>query len=309
MISCLASGGFCFAWINRENYSSSSSIFQSILTQVRTAKARGTCFYSMSEMAADTKFFIWLLLLSGSSLCFGSDPDVQCLKNVQQSVIDPNGILESSWIFDNPTDGFICQFTGVECWHPDENRVLTLRLSNLGLQGRFPQGLEKCTSLNGLNLSSNNFSGPIPSDIAWQLSFLTSLDLSYNDFSGEIPVGILNLTYLDTLNLQHNQLRGPILWLPVLPRLQLFNVADNQLSGPIPSYLQMFPPSSFAGNQGLCNRPLADCARRKLHRINDESSVGAAAGFVVGFVVAFYFSRCFIFSKRLRPYVFHIWIH
>ncbi|CAO2167332.1 unnamed protein product, partial [Urochloa humidicola] len=73
------------------------------------------------SMADDIKFVLWLLLLSGLSSCFGSDLDVQCLKTVQESVIDPNGILKSSWIFNSSTVGFICQFTGVECWHPFEN--------------------------------------------------------------------------------------------------------------------------------------------------------------------------------------------
>jgi hypothetical protein len=44
----------------------------------------------------------------------------------------------------------------------------------------------------------------------------------------------------------------------------------------------------------------------RLYRINDESSIGAAAGFVVGFVVAFYFPHLFVFSQRLHPYVVRI---
>lgn len=251
------------------------------------------------------RFVLLSLLLSGSASCSGSDLDIQCLKTVRESVIDPNGILKSSWIFENNSFGFICRFTGVECWHPDENRVLSLRLSNLGLQGQFPQGLENCTSMTGLDLSSNNFSGPIPSNIAWQLSSLTFLDLSYNKFSGELPIGISNITYLNTLNLQHNQLRGQIPDRYEFSRLNLFNVANNQLSGPIPLHLQMFPPSNFAGNQGLCGAPLAACDRRSKW-ISDESSIGAAVGLVVGFVVAFYFPHCFIFSQRLRPYFFRI---
>ncbi|CAO1946862.1 unnamed protein product [Urochloa humidicola] len=263
-------------------------------------------------MADDIKFVLWLLLLSGLSSCFGSDLDVQCLKTVQESVIDPNGILKSSWIFNSSTVGFICQFTGVECWHPFENRVLSLRLSNLGLQGQFPRGLENCTSMSGLDLSSNNFSGPIPSDISQQVPFLTSMDLSYNSFSGEIPVLISNMTYLNTLNLQHNQLGRQIpQQFSLFSRLLTFNVADNQLSGPIPWTLQKFSSSNFAGNRGLCGPPLEDCGGRskrrlRLHRINDESSIGAAAGFVVGFVVAFYFPHLFVFSQRLHPYVFRI---
>ncbi|CAL4972730.1 unnamed protein product [Urochloa decumbens] len=266
----------------------------------------------MYKMADDIKFVLWLLLLSSSSSCFGSDLDVQCLKTVQQSVIDLNGILKSSWIFDNSTVGFICRFTGVKCWHPDENRVLSLRLSNLGLEGQFPRGLENCTSMTGLDLSSNNFSGPIPSDILLQVPFLSSLDLSYNSFSGQIPVLISNMIYLNTLNLQHNQLSGQIpSQFRLFSRLLSFNVADNQLSGTIPSALQNFSSSTFAGNQGLCGPPLEGCGGRsgwrlRLHRINDESSIGAAAGFVMGFVVAFYFPHLFVFSQRLHPYVFRI---
>ncbi|CAO1942590.1 unnamed protein product [Urochloa humidicola] len=226
----------------------------------------------MYKMADDIKFVLWLLLLSGLSSCFGSDLDVHCLKTLQESVIDPNGILKSSWIFDDSFVGYICRFTGVECWHPDENRVLSLRLSNLGLQGQFPRGLENCTSMTGLDLSSNNFSGLIPSDIL----------LQHNQLSGQIPQQF-----------------------SVFSRLHMFNVADNQLSGPIPSALQKFSSSNFAGNQGLCGPPLED-KRLRLHRINDESSIGAAAGFVVGFVVAFYFPHLFVFSQRLHPYVFRI---
>ncbi|CAO2182080.1 unnamed protein product [Urochloa humidicola] len=266
----------------------------------------------MSRMADDIKFVLWLLLLSGSSSCFGSDLDVQCLKTVQQSVIDPNGILKSSWIFDDSIPGFICRFTGVECWHPDENRVLSLHLDNLGVEGQFPRGLKNCTSMNGLDLSNNNFSGPIPSDISQQAPFLTSLDLSYNSFSGEIPVLIYNMSFLNTLNLQHNQLSGQIPQrFSLFSRLTSFNIADNQLSGPIPPALQNYSSANFAGNQGLCGSPLEDCVgsskwRLRLHRINDESSIGAAAGFVVGFVVAFYFPHLFVFSQRLHPYVFRM---
>jgi hypothetical protein len=79
----------------------------------------------------------------------------------------------------------ICDFTGVLCWNSDEDRVLSLNLNNLGLEGRFPQGLEYCTSLVSLDLSINNLSGLIPPDIARQLPYLSSLDLSYNNFSGE----------------------------------------------------------------------------------------------------------------------------
>ncbi|XP_037407725.1 probably inactive leucine-rich repeat receptor-like protein kinase At5g48380 [Triticum dicoccoides] len=161
---------------------------------------------------------------------------VRCLKSVQQSVIDPSGVLKSSWNFENTTKGYICRFTGVDCWYPGENRVLSLRIGNLGLEGPFPQGLQNCSSVTDLDLSNNNFSGPIPQDISRQMPYLTSLDLSYNSFSGSIPQNISNMTYLNVLNLQHNQLSGQIPpQFTLLTRLTAINVADNLLSGPIPS--------------------------------------------------------------------------
>lgn len=271
-----------------------------------------------SGMAGDTKSILWLLFLSSSSLCYGSEADIQCLRSIKQSVIDPIGVLKSSWNFNSATAGFICKFTGVECWHPDEDRVLNLRLSNQGLQGPFPQGLQNCSSITGLDLSSNNFSGPIPPDISRQMPYMQYLDLSYNSFSGSIPQNISNMTYLNGLNLQHNQLSGqipPQFSLLTRTRLTTFSVADNLLSGPIPSMLENFSASSFVGNQGLCGAPLDECSasrkrkgriRIRLHRINDESSIGAAVGFVAGFVVAFYFPHRFICSERLRAYIVRI---
>ena len=70
----------------------------------------------MSWMFCGIRFFLWFLLLRSSSFCSGSELDVRCLKTVQRSVIDPRGVLESSWNFSS----FICSFTGVECWYPDE---------------------------------------------------------------------------------------------------------------------------------------------------------------------------------------------
>ncbi|KAL6619231.1 hypothetical protein ACP70R_034370 [Stipagrostis hirtigluma subsp. patula] len=256
----------------------------------------------MTNRLAPLRALFFLLL---SATCFSSELDVQCLRVLQKSVIDPNGILKSSWNFDNVTNGFICKFTGVECWHPDENRVLSLHLSNLGLQGPFPRGLQNCTSMTGLDLSSNSFSGPIPSDISLQVPFLTSLDLSYNSFSGEIPVLISNMTYLNTLNLQHNQLSGQIPGqFSLFSRLTTFNVADNRLSGPIPYALgNKYPASNFAGNQGLCGSPLDDCQASSKSK-STAAIIGAVVGVVVviiiGVVVVFFCLRKLPAKKKAK---------
>ncbi|XBI67242.1 hypothetical protein VPH35_046635 [Triticum aestivum] len=204
----------------------------------------------------DTMFlFLFLLLSSSSSLCFGSEQDIQCLRSVQQSVIDPLGVLKSSWNFGYATGGYICDFTGIP--------------------------------------------------------YVTSLNLSYNKFSSEIPESIANLAYLNVLKLQHNQLSGQIPErFSMLSRLTTFIVADNLLSGPIPTFAHDFSPLYFAGNRDLCGAPLDECPRSRrwrlipirLHKINDESSIGVAVGFVLGFVVAFYFHL--LCCERLLPCVF-----
>jgi|UniRef100_B9N8Q1 hypothetical protein len=61
-----------------------------------------------------------------------TEPDVYCLKSIKDSLEDPYNHF-SSWDFADQTEGFICRFAGVECWHPDENRVLKLALSNMGI--------------------------------------------------------------------------------------------------------------------------------------------------------------------------------
>lgn len=237
---------------------------------------------SMANHYAALRVILLLLLVF---TCFASEADIQCLKSVQQSVNDPNGVLKSSWNFENATVGFICRFTGVECWHPDEDRVLSLRLGNLGLQGPFPRGLQNCSSMTGLDLSNNNFSGPIPQEISREIPYLTSLDLSYNGFSGAIPQNISNMTYLNVLNLQHNQFSGQIpLQFNLLTRLTQFNVADNQLTGFIPSLFTKFSASNFAGNQGLCGAPLDECQASAKSK-NTSVIVGAIVGVVVVIII------------------------
>jgi hypothetical protein len=207
-------------------------------------------------------------------LCYGTVSDIECLKRVKAS-IDPNNKLD--WTFNNHTEGSICGFRGVDCWNPNENKVLSLHLGSIGLKGGFPDGLENCSSMTSLDLSSNSLSGTIPADISKRLQYITNLDLSYNSFSGEIPEALANCTYLNAVNLQHNKLTGVLPGqLAALSRLSQFNVADNQLSGQIPSSLSKFPSSNFA-NQDLCGKPLSnDCTA------TSSSRTGVIIGSAVG---------------------------
>lgn len=86
-----------------------------------------------------------------------------------------------------------------------------------------------------LNLSSNGFSGHIPSSLA-NLTTLESLDLSNNKLSGQIPPSLGDLTSLSNITVSHNQLVGQI------PQSTQFQTQDA---------------SSFEDNMGLCGRPLS----------------------------------------------------
>ncbi|XP_016650403.1 PREDICTED: probable LRR receptor-like serine/threonine-protein kinase At1g34110 [Prunus mume] len=202
---------------------------------------------------------LWLLL--SCSFSVGVESDINCLKSIKASLEDTLGYLNSSWDFSNNTEGFICNFLGVECWHPHESKVLNLKLSDLGLKGSFPQGVANCTSLTGLDLSSNQLNGPLPTDIDKIITFITSLDLSYNSFTGQIPMKLSNCSYLNVLKLDNNKFSGIIPpEISQLARIKTFSVANNQLSGPVPNFNNTsIGPESYANNTGLCGGPLKHC--------------------------------------------------
>ncbi|KAK2635102.1 hypothetical protein Ddye_029894 [Dipteronia dyeriana] len=249
---------------------------------------------------------IGLVILLSISVSYATSTDIECLKEFKNSVEDPFNYL-FSWDFNNNTEGFICKFTGVECWHPDENKVLNIRLSNMDLKGQFPRGFENCSSMTGLDLSNNKFSGSIPSDISMRLHYVTSLDLSSNNFSGEIPSGLANCSFLNSLKLNDNRFTGKIpLELGVLNRIKTFSVANNLLTGPIP-YINStaVSPEDYAGNLGLCGNFLKACPGTQ-----KKSRAGIIAGAAIGGVtftslilgiVLCYFTRVVVKKKEEDP--------
>nr|XP_018483969.1 PREDICTED: probably inactive leucine-rich repeat receptor-like protein kinase At5g48380 [Raphanus sativus] len=248
-----------------------------------------------------------LCLLLLSSIIDADEANLNCLSSIKSQLGDPNGYL-SGWIIRNDTPGYICKFNGVTCWHDDENRVLSIKLSGYGLVGEFPLGIKNCSDLTGLELSRNNFSGPLPTNIASLIPSVTTLDLSDNSFSGEIPVGIANITFLNELMLNGNQFTGTLPpQLGQLGRLKKLSVANNRLSGPIPTFNETVlkvGASDFAGNAGLCGKPLDQCkgpasSRAKVIVIAAVGGLVAAA-LVVGVVLFFYFRRLAAIRKKLQ---------
>lgn len=223
----------------------------------------------------------------------GGESDIYCLKSIKDTLEDPYNYL-SSWNFNNKTEGFICDFVGIECWHRDENRVLNAKLSNMGLKGQFPRGLQNCSSLTGLDLSLNLLTGSIPSDISTLLPFATVIDLSSNKFIGEIPSSFGNCTFLNILKLDDNMLRGHIPQeLGQLPKLKIITFTNNHLSGPVP----LFPQgtiSIYANNSKLCGGPLPPCPLDSSSDFPQSFKKGLLVGyaFSVTSVIVIYISYC-----------------
>lgn len=231
-----------------------------------------------------------------------AEDDTPCLEEFKNSVKDPNNYL-SNWNLQNNSQGNVCSFSGVQCWNNQENKVLSLKLDQAGLSGAFPSGLQKCSSLTGLSLSGNEFSGNIPSNICDQVHFLTTLDLSENSFSGPIPDNLVNCTYLNKLYLQKNKLTGSIPWgIGILARLNDLDLSTNSLIGTIPTNLinRPFTASAFQNNPGLCGPPLGTTCNSGSPSKSKGVYVGIAVGvvLVIVLVCAFIMWRVLIYSRK-----------
>ncbi|KAL6989197.1 hypothetical protein U1Q18_014950 [Sarracenia purpurea var. burkii] len=174
----------------------------------------------------------------------------------------------------------------VPSWFSD----ISMRLAYLNLSHNQISGLLPDLSLNisceikycGIDLSSNNFSGPIPpvppnvtflnlskNKLLGSVSFLCAingetfsyLDLSNNLLSGELPDCWAQFKVLSVISLSTNRLSGKIpTSLADLSFLGKLDLSNNNLSGKIPSgtQLQSFEVAAYSGNPELCGLPLPE---------------------------------------------------
>lgn len=128
------------------------------------------------------------------------------------------------------------------------NLLRKLILFRNNFSGGFPPSLANCTPLARIRVQNNQLNGSVPHGFGQ--TNLTYLDLSSNSFSGPIPLDLARAPKLQYLNVSRNGFEVGLpgnIW--TSPSLQIFSASWSRLVGPIPS---------FKGCQKLYNIQLAD---------------------------------------------------
>ncbi|CAN0858026.1 LRR receptor-like serine/threonine-protein kinase FLS2 [Linum grandiflorum] len=167
-------------------------------------------------------------------------PDSDALRALKES-IDPVTITASSFLYSwdfsvDPCDSSGA-FLGVLCSFPLDNstsRVVAIGLDAAGYDGFLTHEIGNLTELATLDLTNNNFRGPIPETIV-NLRQLTKFLISENLFTGQIPEGITKLKKLEEIDISHNHLSGDIpAKITSLRSLNRLIISDNAITGRLP---------------------------------------------------------------------------
>lgn len=225
--------------------------------------------------------FLVLLIFSYLVVPTNSLTDSEILLKFRDYLV--NTTVLASWKpSTNPCSGDHGNWIGVRC---AGGSVSALKLENLGLtgyidvdtlqllprlrsisfmrnefQGPLPH-LQVLGALKSVFLSNNRFSGEIPGDAFAGMGSLKKVHLANNRFTGSIPSSLTTLPRLLQLRVEGNQFQGRI---PNFQQkgLQLVNVSNNELEGPIPQRLSKMDPSSFSGKKTMKFDP----SKLELHR-------------------------------------------
>ncbi|KAL0009971.1 hypothetical protein SO802_005079 [Lithocarpus litseifolius] len=197
-----------------------------------------------------------------------------------------------------PTPGFEAQYAYDYLGRVTMNRATYLENLMLVPKGSELEYEENLGFVKIIDLSSNNLSGSIPSEIS-VLSELCFLNLSQNQLIGKIPEKIGIMKKLESIDLSQNHLSGEIpLSLSSLTFLSHLNLSYNNLSGKIPlgTQLQTFDALSYIGNPQLCGNPLprnctigeesqnwTSIGKTEEDSNNSNFYIGMGVGFAVGF--------------------------
>ncbi|KAK9166739.1 hypothetical protein Scep_001930 [Stephania cephalantha] len=195
--------------------------------------------------------------------------------NFNGSFIDTNWSGSNCCLNDSST------WFGIQCLN---NRVIGISLEGVGLSGEVDaHAFANLTELSSLSFKNNWISGTLMNFSS--NTMLVRVDLSSNMFEGAISNSLLSLQMMESLQLQDNNLIGPI---PGFSQKSLreFNVSNNNLLGKIPEtdVLQSFRDLSYSGNPGLCGSPtlIACNGAMTMSEADDESESNMSSGIFKG---------------------------
>ncbi|KAM0822267.1 hypothetical protein ACQ4PT_071605 [Festuca glaucescens] len=178
-----------------------------------------------------------LLLCNGVGYVHGrtiheNSVDLHALLDFKKGITsDPQGAL-NNWT----TNTHFCRWNGVNCTTTRPFRILSLNLTAQNLQGQISSSLGNLTFIESLDLSHNNFVGPLP--ILGHLQKLQILYLNSNHLNGTIPDSLGNCSSLAYLDFSVNSLVGAIPpKLGSLSNLFYLDLSVNLLQGAIPQKL------------------------------------------------------------------------
>ncbi|KAL4297735.1 hypothetical protein GQ457_12G030870 [Hibiscus cannabinus] len=109
-----------------------------------------------------------------------------------------------------------------------------LDLSSNGFSGEIPSNFSAQSQLQLINFSYNRFSGAVPASIG-KLQQLKYLWLDSNQLYGTLPSALANCSSLIHLSAEDNMLKGLLPGsIVAVPNLQVLALSRNGLSGPVP---------------------------------------------------------------------------
>ncbi|KAK3156384.1 hypothetical protein QOZ80_2AG0106610 [Eleusine coracana subsp. coracana] len=129
-------------------------------------------------------------------------------------------------------------------------KMKIFKAANNLLSGEIPWDMTGISQITDLDLSRNQITGSIPMTIGI-LNKLNALNLSGNRISGNIPAAFGFVSVLTILDLSSNALSGDIPQDFNKLSLNFLNISMNQLTGEIPTFLQI-EAYDLRFNPGLC---------------------------------------------------------
>ncbi|XP_057485785.1 LRR receptor-like serine/threonine-protein kinase EFR [Actinidia eriantha] len=180
---------------------------------------------SLSRLLLASTFMTWV---SASSPTNFTDQSA-LLSFKSHLALNPNHPLTDNWT----TTTSFCEWVGVSCSRRRQ-RVTTLNLSFMGIQGRVSPYIGNLSFLTILNLRNNSLRGDLPETLG-RLHRLKVMDLTYNHLEGTIPSSLSMCQDLQSVLLGSNQLQGNIpIEIGNLLHLEVLLLRENYLTGTIP---------------------------------------------------------------------------